>query len=148
MLYERFDHFARNVMLFANQEAHLLNHRSIEPLHILLGLLKDVGLSGQILQSLNMDLRKARKQAESIIPGEYPVVCLSAFPLSPQGHQVIIRANEEAAKCGLHPTTTEYLLLGLFGDYENTACQLFRNLGFEVRKLRQHIVDILWLQLP
>ena len=40
-MFERFTDRARTVLVLAQEEAHLLNHRAIAPEHILLGLLHD-----------------------------------------------------------------------------------------------------------
>ncbi len=67
-MYERFTDNGRKVMQLANYEARRLNHEYIGTEHLLLGLIKETsGVAAIVLQSLEIHLRKIRREVELIV---------------------------------------------------------------------------------
>src|ERR1700728_3786708 len=68
-MFERFTSEARRVLVVAQDEARNLNHRFIEPQHLLLGLLQAKGVAGRALGQLGVNLETMRTAvAETVAP--------------------------------------------------------------------------------
>ncbi|HVH53156.1 MAG TPA: Clp protease N-terminal domain-containing protein, partial [Actinomycetota bacterium] len=64
-MFERFTDRARRVVVFAQEEARLLNHNYIGTEHVLLGLVREgEGVAAQALTSMGIGLDAVRGQVE------------------------------------------------------------------------------------
>lgn len=73
VVFERFTDRARRVLVLAQEEARLFNHRYIGTEHILLGLIGEGdGVAAQALTSLGVSLEAARKKVEERSAGPPP----------------------------------------------------------------------------
>ncbi len=67
-MFDKFTDRARKVMVLAREEAKRFNHEYIGTEHILLGLVKEgSGVAANVLQNLDIDLRKIRMEVEKIV---------------------------------------------------------------------------------
>jgi ATP-dependent Clp protease ATP-binding subunit ClpC len=115
-MYERFTDRARKVMQLANQEAQRFNHEYIGTEHILLGLVKEgSGVTANVLQNLDIDLRKIRLEVEKIVQyvGDAPPFSSGRLAHTPRVKKVIEYAIDEAKNLRHSYIGTEHLLLGL-----------------------------------
>src|SRR5262245_43914867 len=111
----RFDEPGQQVMRLAQEDALRFNHEYIGTEHILLGLVKEGTGAATILESLGMDLRRIRLEAERIIhhgPGGEQVV-MGRLPHTPRAQRVVEYAIEEARNLQHPHVSTEHLLVGL-----------------------------------
>jgi hypothetical protein len=91
---------ARNAVWFASEEARRLGHRSVEPEHLLLGLMREDNLGNGTLLRLHVCLEALRTEIEQHRePDQEPVE--GDVPLSPRGKRVLYLAYEEAQ--AFHP---------------------------------------------
>jgi ATP-dependent Clp protease ATP-binding subunit ClpA len=135
-MYERFTDRARKVMQLANLEAQRLQHTYIGTEHILLGLLLEgSGLAANVLKHLGIDLAKTRREVE-----ENP--CPDQFQI-PRAKKVIEYSMEEARDLHHHYVGTEHLLLGLLREKEGAAAQVLTNLGFQLERIREEVLNLL-----
>jgi ATP-dependent Clp protease ATP-binding subunit ClpA len=69
-VFERFTDRARRTVVFAQEEARLLNHNYIGTEHILLGLIREgEGVAAQVLQKLGADLNRVRQTVVQLLSG-------------------------------------------------------------------------------
>ncbi len=144
-MYACFTDRARKVMQLANQEAQRLNHEYIGTEHILLGLVKEgSGVAANVLENLDIDLRKIRVEIEKIIQsGPNIVPIMGMLPQTPRAKKVIEYSLEEARNLNHGFVGTEHLLLGLLREPEAVAAQVLMNLGLELEDMRQKILQVL-----
>ncbi len=141
-MYERFSDRARKVMQLANQEAQRFNHEYIGTEHILLGLVKEgSGVAANVLENLDIDLRKIREETEKLVkPGGPEGVTVNRIPHSPGAKKAIENAVAAASDLNHNYVGTEHLLLGLLRVEEGTAVKVLTALGVTVEKVREEVL--------
>ena len=151
-MYERFTDRARKVMQLANQEAQRFNHEYIGTEHILLGLIKEgSGVAANVLKNLGVDLRKnpavksrsSSKRARQGHDGQAP-------PDAPgqAGHRILRwKRLETSATITSAPSTSCW---DCSASEEGVAAQVLMNLGVNLEKARQEVLNLLGpgLELP
>src|SRR5438132_4242175 len=143
-MYERFTDRARKVMQLANREAQRFNHEYIGPEHILLGLVKEgSGVAANVLNNLNIDLRKVRLEVGKIVQAGPDVVTQGKLPQTPRAKKVIEYAVEEARHLNHNYVGTEHLLLGLLREQEGVAAQVLLKLGVRLDDARNETFRML-----
>ena len=123
---ERFTDRAKRIMQFANQESKRFNHAYIGTEHVLLGLIKEGnGVAANVLENLDVDLRKIRVEVEKLLrAGRRPVSLGELPPYSTRGKKVIEYAIEEARNLNHNYLGTEHILLGLMREQEGNCGRL------------------------
>jgi len=138
--FSRFTEKARRVIFFARYEASTLGSPEIGPEHLLLGVLReDKAVAIAFLKS-HAELEAVRKEIEQRQPaGEKSSTSLD-LPLSKGGHQVAVRAREEAEAMGHQAAATPHLLLGVLraGDW---VAELLTKRGVTLEAVRQYARD-------
>jgi ATP-dependent Clp protease ATP-binding subunit ClpC len=133
-------------MQLANQEAQRFNHEYIGTEHILLGLIQEgSGVAANVLQNLDIDLRKVRREVEKIVqtgPGGDQFV-RGKLPQTPRAKKVIECAVEEARKLNHNYVGSEHLLLGLLREEEGVAAQVLINFGLNLADVRAEVLNLL-----
>src|SRR5262249_27587237 len=141
---QRFTDRARSVMGLANQEAKRLNHEAIGTEHILLGLIKEgFGVGANVLKNLDINLRHARKEVETLVRPGPSTVIVGKLPLTPRASLVITCAMEEARNLSHNYVGTEHLLLGLLREHDGVAAQVLRILGLTLEEVREEVLNLL-----
>ena len=135
---------ARNVMRRARREAEKLKHASIEPEHILIGLVREAsGVAANVLKNMGTDLKKIRLEVETIVKTGPSMVTMGQLPFSPRAKKVLELSIEDAQNLGHNYIGTEHLLLGLLKENEGTAAQVLLNLGVEHMDALEEVLDFL-----
>jgi ATP-dependent Clp protease ATP-binding subunit ClpA len=143
-MYERLTDRARKVMGLAKHAAQRLNHEYIGTEHILLGLVEEgSGVAANVLKSLDVSLRKVRKEVEKIVMAGPDAVTMTKLPQTPRAKKVIEYAVEEARSLNHNYVGTEHLLLGLLREQEGIAAQVLLNLGLNLQDVRQEVLNLL-----
>lgn len=141
---DRFTQRAQKVILLAQQEARRLNHNYVGTEHILLGLVElGEGVAALALESLNVDLRKLRREVEKIVGTGDNILLLGELPFTPRAKKVIELASEEAQAMGQDYVGTEHLLLGLLREKEGIAAKILSGMGITLEAVREKIMEIL-----
>ena len=97
-MFDRFTDRARKVMGLARQESQRFNHAYIGTEHILLGLVQEgSGVASDVLKSLDVDLRKIRKEVEKLLSFGTTMVTMGQLPFTPGAKKVLELALEETA---------------------------------------------------
>jgi ATP-dependent Clp protease ATP-binding subunit ClpC len=142
-MFERFTDRARRVMVLAQEEARMLNHNYIGTEHILLGLLGEAeGVAAKALESLGISLAAVRQQVEEII-GQGQQAPSGHIPFTPRAKKVLELAQREARALGHSYIGTEHILLGLIREGDGVAAQVLVNLGADLNRVRQQVVQLL-----
>ena len=142
-MFERFTDRARRVMVLAQEEARMLNHDYIGTELLLLGLLGEAeGVAAKALESLGISLAAVRHQVEEII-GRGQHAPSGHIPFTPRAKKVLELAQREARALGHDYVGTEHILLGLIREGDGVAAQVLVNMGADLNRVRQQVVQLL-----
>ena len=142
-MFERFTDRARRVVVLAQDEARMLNHNYIGTEHILLGLIHEgEGVAAKALESLGISLDVVRQQVVDII-GEGQQAPTGHIPFTPRAKKVLELSLREALQLGHNHIGTEHILLGLIREGEGVAAQVLGNLGADLGRVRQQVLQLL-----
>jgi len=143
-MFDKFTDRARKVMALAREEAKRFNHEYIGTEHILLGLVKEgSGVAANVLQNLDIDLKKIRMEVEKIVQAGPDLVSVGQLPFTPRVKKVLEYAMEEAKSMGHNYIGTEHQLLGLLREREGVAAQVLLNLGIKLEGVREEVMELL-----
>jgi ATP-dependent Clp protease ATP-binding subunit ClpC len=142
-LFERFTDTARRVVVYAKEEALLLDHDHIGTEHILLGLLRDdTETAVQVLTSLGVGLASARAQVEQTA-GRGTAGDIGDIPFTPRAKKVLELSLREALQLGHNYIGGEHILLGLLREGSGRGAQVLRDLGVDFEQLRRGVLAVL-----
>jgi ATP-dependent Clp protease ATP-binding subunit ClpC len=134
---------ARRVVVLAQDEARLLNHDYLGTEHLLLGLIREgEGVAVKALESLGISLEAVRAQVQEII-GQGQNAPTSHIPFTPRAKKVLELSFREALRLNHDYIGTEHLLLGLIGEGEGVAAQVLMQLGADLSRVRQRVIELL-----
>lgn len=147
-MFERYTEAARRVIFFARYEVSEFGSTSIEPEHLLLGLLReDKALIARFLTA-NVSTEMIREQVEAYLTKGERIPTAVEIPLSPMSRGVLLYAHEESQDLRHRHVGTEHLLLGLLRQKksrslrrkkESLAERILRENGIELAEVRQQI---------
>jgi ATP-dependent Clp protease ATP-binding subunit ClpC len=142
-VFERFTDRARRVVVFAQEEARMLDHNSIGTEHLLLGLIQEgEGVAARALDAMGISLEDARRDVEEII-GKGQDVPIGHIPFTPRAKKVLELALREALQLGHNYIGTEHILLGLVREGEGVAAQVLQKRGADLARVRETVVELL-----
>jgi ATP-dependent Clp protease ATP-binding subunit ClpA len=142
-MFERFTDRARRVIVFAQEEARLLNHDYIGTEHLLLGLIHDgEGVAAKALESLGISLQAVRREVEESI-GQGQSAPTGHIPFTPRAKKVLELSLRDALQLGHNYIGTEHLLLGLLREGKGVAAQVLVKLGADLSRVRQQVIGLL-----
>jgi ATP-dependent Clp protease ATP-binding subunit ClpC len=142
-MFERFTEKARRVVIYAQEEARMLNQNYIGTEHLLLGLIREQdGIAAKALESLNIALDDVHTQVEELI-GRGTYVPNGHIPFTPRAKKVLELSLREALQLGHNYIGTEHILLGLIREGEGVAAQVLLNLGADLEKVRSAVIQLL-----
>ncbi len=148
-MFNRFTERARKVIVYAKEEARRFNHDYIGTEHLLLGLVREgEGVAAAVLQKLGLDLETIRIEIEKMVqPGPQTQV-MGDIPFTPRSKKALELSAEEARALGHNYIGTEHLLLGLVKEGEGMAFRVLLNLGLDLGKLRNEVMELLGSGIP
>ncbi|MHB0977555.1 MAG: ATP-dependent Clp protease ATP-binding subunit [Candidatus Aquicultorales bacterium] len=142
-MFERFTERARRVVVFAQEEARMLNQNYIGTEHLLLGLIREEeGVAAKALQNLGISLYDVRAQVEEII-GRGTSAPVGHIPFTPRAKKVLELSLREALQLGHNYIGTEHILLGLIREGEGVAARVLYNLGADLDRVRNQVIQLL-----
>ena len=148
-MFNRFTERARKVILLAKEEAKRFNHDYIGTEHILLGLIREgEGVAAAVLQNLGLSSEQIRLEVEKLVQLGPSTIVSGDIPFTPKAKKVIELAMDEARNLGHNYIGTEHLLLGLIREGEGIAAQVLVNLGLDLGKVRQEVMELLGSTAP
>jgi ATP-dependent Clp protease ATP-binding subunit ClpC len=142
-MFERFTDRARRVVVYAKEEALLLNHNYIGTEHLVLGFLREgEGIAARVLTALDIDLENTRSAVEDML-GRGGSQLSGHIPFTPRAKQVLEYSLREALQLGHNYIGTEHLLLGLLREGEGVGCQLIIRADIPLDVVRQSVIQVL-----
>lgn len=130
-IYDYFGDSAQKVIHLAKEEATRLSHDHLTPEHLLLGLVKEEGVSYKTMESLKVDLVDLFSEIESLIGrGEK---ASKEITLSPRSKKVLELSYNIAKELGAPMVEAEHILLALIREGNSIAAQALqkRKLNFD-----------------
>jgi len=147
--FDRFNDRAKRVLALAQDEAIRFNHNYIGVEHLLLGLVREgEGVAARVLDSLGIDLSKARSSVEVMIGRGKETTSPSEITLSPRTKKVIELAVDEARKLGHSHVGTEHLLLGIVREGESVGAGLLQSMGVSLEQVRHQVIAVMGQHRP
>jgi uncharacterized protein (TIGR03435 family) len=141
-MFERYLERARRVLFFARYEASQLGHVSIEPAHLLLGILREGGaVTTAVLEQCSLSAGAAHDEIVRLAgPASRPVSGRVEIPFSAETKRVLGYAAEEADRLAAGNTPdsgidSDHLLLGLF-RLQDSATAPFSSRGVTIDDVR------------
>ena len=148
-MFNRFTERARKVIVYAKEEARRFNHDYIGTEHLLLGLIREgEGVAAAVLQKLGLDLETIRLEVEKLVQPGPATQVVGDIPFTPRSKKALELSAEEARALGHNYIGTEHLLLGLVKEGEGMAYRVLLNLGLDLGKLRNEVMELLGSGIP
>lgn len=140
-MFEKFTERAQKVIRYAEEEALGLNHGYIGTEHILLGILRENGISKNILNSKSVTIEVVRDlivQYEGV--GEFGIL-QNEIPLTPRTKRVLDLSLIEVRSLGHNYVSPEHILLAMTRESDGVAYTILANLGVNFDGLRKELLD-------
>jgi hypothetical protein len=144
-MFERFTEEARQVVVFAQEEATQLRHSYIGTEHILLGLLRDEERRGKEegpLRARGVTLVEARDRVARLV-GAGEEATTAQIPFTPRAKKVLELALREALSLGHDWIGPEHILLGLTREGEGVASRVLLEFDADPGTIRSDVMRIL-----
>jgi ATP-dependent Clp protease ATP-binding subunit ClpC len=122
-MFERFTEQARQVVVFAQEEARALRHNYIGTEHILLGLLREGGGAARALEPFRVTHDGVHAQVARII-GQGDEVLTGQIPFTPRAKKVLELSLREALDNSDNYIGPEHILLGLVREGQGVAARI------------------------
>jgi hypothetical protein len=134
--FERYTTRARQAIFFARYEAARLGSRTIEPEHVLLGLIRArLGLKGKVFESVALSVEDAR--AELASASAEPLPASVQIPVSDRATAVFRAAAAEADGLQHQEIGTAHLLLGVCRAPGSAASAVLTRRGLQLESVRR-----------
>ena len=144
-MFERFTERARQVVVFAQEEARALRHNYIGTEHLLLGLAREEeGVAARVLDALEIRVEEVRAQVARIV-GDGDEVTTGQIPFTPRAKRVLELSLKEALGMRHSYIGTEHILLGLVRENEGVAARIMLDLGADAEKIQAEVLRTLGL---
>ena len=148
-MFNRFTERARKVIVLAKEEAKRFNHDYIGTEHLLLGLVREgEGVAAAVLQKIGLDLESIRIEVEKVVQAGPQTQVMGDIPFTPRSKKALELAAEEARALGHNYIGTEHLLLGLIREGEGVAYRVFLNMGVDLERVRNEVMELLGSGIP
>jgi uncharacterized protein YbbC (DUF1343 family) len=136
-MFERYTEKARRVIFFARYEASQVGSPTIEPSHLLLGVLREDPELVTRGSSNGSNRKSIRDAIETLrVPIKEKIITAVEIPLSAETKRVLMFALEESDSLQHQHIGTEHLLLGLLREKGTPSAQVLLEQGLELDSLR------------
>jgi ATP-dependent Clp protease ATP-binding subunit ClpA len=143
-MFGRFTDEARRVLDLAQEEARRLSGGRIGTEHILLGLVRERdGIAAEALETLGISLEAIRQQVEQMTGQGQDSAAAGHTQYTLRAKRALDLSLREALQLGHHHIGTEHILLGLLREGEGPAAQVLTELGADLSRVRQQVIQLL-----
>jgi tRNA-Thr(GGU) m(6)t(6)A37 methyltransferase TsaA len=132
-MFERYTEDARRTLFFARYEASELGSLTIEPEHLLLGLIREAPFEDVFGESLEA----ARRAMEREVASRGRISTTVEIPFSPATKRILQFAAEEADALDHSYIGSEHLLLGLLRQEDPVAARYLHRTGVQLKAIRE-----------
>ena len=141
-LFPRFTHRAKQATFFSRFEAGQFGHPSIEPEHLLLGVVRARhGLVIPVSPAARLSLDDIRANLRERRTAGEPLETMVIIAFSDDTKRAIGLAAAEADRLHHHDIGTPHLLLGILGDERSLAASMLRDNGITVDAIRNRVEE-------
>jgi ATP-dependent Clp protease ATP-binding subunit ClpC len=141
-MFERYTEQARRVLFFARYECTLLGSPSIEPEHLLLGIMREhSGITQRIFTDAKVTLDVIRRELEAVLKRPEKLSESVEIPFDPGAKRVLQYAAEESSALGHNYIGPEHLLVGIVREEESLAARLLASHGIRLDELRTQMLS-------
>jgi hypothetical protein len=140
--FERFTPKAKQALFFSRHEAGQFGSITIEPEHVLLGLVR-AGQKSRMFERAGLSLVGARAEVAPRTVVREPLPSSIEIPFSDSTKQVLRAANEEANRLVHDNVGIAHVLLGLLRQPECVAASVLMGRGVDAQGVRQDIAALL-----
>jgi ATP-dependent Clp protease ATP-binding subunit ClpC len=141
MLYGRFTERAQKVLIFAQEEAQRFKHGYVGTEHILVGILNEEGIAKKILNDMNITVNNVRSLVEEYEGKGEIELYRNEIPLTPRTKRLLELSLLEASNLNHNYISPEHILLALIRESEGVAYTILKNLGADMKKIREEIIE-------
>jgi ATP-dependent Clp protease ATP-binding subunit ClpA len=142
-VFERFTERAREVVVFAQDEARRLGHDYIGTEHLLLGLLREEeGLAARVLEEFEVTVEEVRAQVDRLV-GRGSQAATGQIPFTPRAKRVLELSLREAIALDDNYIGTEHVLLGLARERDSIAMQILRDFDVDSKQIQTELIRAL-----
>ena len=135
---------ARHVLMLSAKEAQHLNHDSVRPEHLLLGIVAlGEGVAVEVLKAMDVKLDDLRREVERNFPPSSGVQQEGDIPFSQDLIQLFSFAVDEAHNMNYNYVGTEHLLLALLRDPSSRVAPILKRLDIDADHVRQEVISAL-----
>jgi ClpA/ClpB-like protein len=143
-LFARFTTRAKQALFFSRFEASGLGQLSIEPEHVLLGVIRArAGLENHALADARLSAEHLRADLAARTQPSTPVALFVHVPFTEGTKRALQLAAAEADRLEHQNIGTAHLLLGLLRDDESVASSMLRERGLSLDTVRRDVGELL-----
>jgi hypothetical protein len=143
-LFARFTASAKQALFFSRFEASGFGQLSIEPEHVLLGVVRArAGLESRVLANARLSLDHLRADIAARTPSSEPLGPFVTIPFTDGTKRAIQFAAAEADRLEHKDIGTAHMLLGLLRDEASVASSILRERGLSLDAVRRDVNDLL-----
>ena len=143
--FDRLDARSKSALTFAQLEARQMSHKHVGTEHLLLGLLRMVGMAvpdeplKRVFGELNVTLDQVRAGVARAVPAQPTPTAAGQLTLTPRTMSVIEIAIGQADARNRHMVQPEHLLLAIAAEGQGVAWQVLTSLGVTTERVRAAI---------
>jgi hypothetical protein len=143
-LFPRFTERAKRATFFSRFEAGQVGHPSIEPEHLLLGVVRArLGLTSRLLEGARLTADQIRADVGTHREARDPLSNFVIIAFSDVTKRAIQLAAAEADRLSHQNISTAHLLLGILREDRSLAAAILRARGLSLDAVRQDLGDLL-----
>ncbi len=139
-MFGRFTERAQKVLYYAQEEAQFFKHGYVGTEHILLGILKEKGISDNILTAMGINEANVKKLIEEFEGKGDASLSRNEIPLTPRTKRLLELSWTEARNLSHNHIAPEHILLALIGEAEGVAYTILSNLGADFEKIKKELL--------
>ena len=141
-MFERYTERARRALFLARYQATQLGSISMEPGHLLLGLIREPeGVMGLVFTRSGLSLELIRKEIESRTIFHEKIATSVEIPFSAEFKRVLQYAAAEADRLQDNHIGTEHLLLGILREEKSVAASILVEKGLDLGTARERVAQ-------
>jgi methylmalonyl-CoA/ethylmalonyl-CoA epimerase len=138
-MFEKYTEAARRTIFYARYEASESGSKSIEPEHLLLGMLHEKKEPLPRLLPAEITVRTLRERIKTSVPEREKIATSVELPLAAETKRVLAYAHEESDRLSHWNISNEHLLLGLVREERSLAAKILREHGVTLTRLRETV---------
>src|SRR5689334_14607324 len=138
-MFERYTERARRVIFFARYEASQFGSVTIEPEHLLLGVLREDRNAVSRFLGPRAPAEDIRNEVASRLAAKEKVSTSVDLPLAPACKRILAYSAEEVERLRHHHIGVEHLLLGILREEGTIAAQILDARGLKLNSARDEL---------